>query len=78
MIDVRKIGSHLGRARHENGWVELTGRQVKKWLGQFHVYVTLPDGSERRLRRKVTLGERATMSKGEAQDKLREYIICAL
>jgi hypothetical protein len=42
MIDVRQVGRHLGRGRHENGWVEKTGKKVKRWRGYYHVYATLP------------------------------------
>ena len=51
-----------------------TATRVKKWRGYYHVYVSMPGGQEKRLRRKVTLGVCAEMTKGEALDKLRIYI----
>jgi integrase len=74
MLDVRTVGAHLGRSRHESGWVEKTGKTIKKWRGYFHVYATLPDGTEKRLRRKVLLGTCAELTKGAAEDKLRDHI----
>lgn len=74
MIDVRSIGRHLGRSRHENGWVKRVGKRVKKWRGYYHVYVEHPDGTEKRTRRKTTLGNCADLTKGEAENMLREHI----
>ncbi|HXI43673.1 MAG TPA: tyrosine-type recombinase/integrase [Bryobacteraceae bacterium] len=74
MINVNNIGRCLGRARHENGWVEKVGKRVKKWRGYYHVYASLAGGCEKRLRRKITLGDCSSMTKGEAEDKLRDHI----
>jgi integrase len=74
MLDIRKVGSHLGRSRHESGWVVKTGKQVKKWRGFYHVYAKTGDGREKRLRRKVLLGTCEELTKGAAEDKLREHI----
>jgi integrase len=74
MINVKNIGQHLGRERHENGWVEKIGKRVKKWRGYYHIYDIQPDGREKRCRRKVLLGECARLTKGDAEEKLRDVI----
>ena len=53
------------------------GKRVKKWRGYDHVYATLPDGTEKWFRRKVTLGKCADMNKGAAEDRLKEHIRAA-
>jgi integrase len=47
------------------------------WEGRYHVYVTLPDGAEKRRERTKILGECAAMSKGDAQQALIRHIAIA-
>jgi integrase-like protein len=72
--DLKLIGSGMPRARHQNGWVERTGKKVKTWTGYWYVYVT-ENGVEKRRQRSAVLGNCAEMTKGAAEDKLRdEYL----
>lgn len=64
----------MSRDRHQNGWVEPVGKQVKKWQGHWYVYVRDADGCERRKHRSKTLGLRARMRKSEANRLLRQII----
>ena len=74
MVPVSKspiaIGSNLGRSRWQRGWVEETGRKVKKWKGHYYIYVLQLDGTEKRGHRSVILGLKAQMRKSEAEKKL--------
>jgi integrase len=47
------------------------------WEGRYHVYVKLPDGSEKRRERTKVLGPIAAMSKPEAQQSLLRVIAVA-
>jgi len=47
------------------------------WEGRYHVYVKLPDGSEKRRERTKVLGPCAAMSKTEAQQSLLNVIAVA-
>jgi len=47
------------------------------WEGRYHVYVTLPDGTEKRRERTKILGECAEMSKGDAGQALIHHIAIA-
>lgn len=60
----------MPRERHQDGWVVLSGKRVKKWVGHWHPY--RPDGT--RGHSKVVLGEKAKMLKWQAEDKLRAHI----
>lgn len=73
-MNVRDIGRHLPRTHHQKGWVAKTGKRVKTWTGYWYVYVTDEAGVERRLRRKKVLGKYADLTKGDAEDKLRDEI----
>ncbi|HYI97112.1 MAG TPA: tyrosine-type recombinase/integrase [Bryobacteraceae bacterium] len=75
-VDVSPLdsGRHVGRTRWQRGWVEETGKKVKNWRGHYYVYVRMPDGSERRSHRTVTLGPKAQMRKSEAERKLQQII----
>ena len=64
----------MSRTKHQRGSVELTGTRVKKWRGQFRVYVQQPDGLEKVRRRKVVLGLKSEMTKTEARRRLAEII----
>jgi len=60
------------RMRHQDGWVELRGRKVKRWYGHFYIYERDEHGQEKRRHRGIYLGDKAKTCKGEAQDKLRD------
>ena len=64
----------MSRTKHQRGSVELTGTRVKKWRGQFRVYVQQPDGLEKVRRRKVVLGLKSEMTKADARRRLAELI----
>lgn len=68
------IGRHMGRERHQNGWVEPVGKRVRKWRGHFYVYERQQDGSEKRRHRIVDLGPREQLRKWEAEERLRAII----
>ena len=68
------LGVHMSRERHQTGWVQETGKRVKKWKGHFFVYRTGTDGKERRHHRAVILGLKAQMRKWEAGKRLQEII----
>ena len=60
----------MPRERHQNGWVILSGKKEKKWVGHWMPY--REDG--KRSHASVVLGLKSKMLKWEAQDKLRTYI----
>ena len=66
-------GRHMGRDRHQEGRVELVGKQTKKWRGHFYQYV-LVDGTEVRKHKTVTLGLKSALRKWEAENKLQGII----
>ena len=69
-----EIGRHMPRTKYQRGSVELTGTRVKKWRGQFRVYLQHPDGRPTSRRRKVILGLKSEMTKGQARQKLADTI----
>ncbi len=71
---LRKIGRHMPRTRHQEGWVEEVGKKVRKWKGHYFVYVRQADGAEKRSHRAVVLGLKADLRKWEAEQKLRDVI----
>jgi integrase len=74
MINFRKIGTRMPRRRNERGYVKRVGKVAKMWEGYFHIYVTLPDGTEKRRDKARIIGSCDEMTKREAEDKLREII----
>ncbi|HEV2380877.1 MAG TPA: tyrosine-type recombinase/integrase [Terriglobia bacterium] len=68
------IGRHMPRSRHQDGWVEETGKRLRKWKGHFYVYRTDSNGQETRHHRAVILGLKASMTKWEAKARLAEII----
>lgn len=63
----------MGRTRHQDGRVELTGKRVKQWRGYYYRYV-LVDGKEIRQHKSVTLGLKSALKKWEAEQKLQQII----
>ena len=64
----------MPRDRHQQGWVEETGKKLKKWRGHYFVYVRSSDDREIRKHRVVTLGPKSELRKREAESKLRDII----
>ena len=74
MIDIARIGLHMPRQRHQDGYVYRTGKKKKVWTGRFYEYVKQADGSEKRMERVRVVGTCSRLSKGEAEDALRNHI----
>ena len=72
MTRTLKLRRKQMRTRHQDGWVELRGRKVKRWYGHFYIYERDEHGQEKRRHRGIYLGDKAKTCKGEAQDKLRD------
>jgi integrase len=64
----------MPRYRHQRGFVSETKGRIKKWAGQFHIYVIDADGKEKRRQKYVTLGLKAQMKRWEAEEKLQRII----
>jgi len=60
----------MAREKHQNGWVVISGKRVKKWIGHWNPY--REDGI--RGHSTVVLGLKSKMAKWEAEDKLRAHI----
>ena len=60
----------MPRETHQDGWVGLAGKKTKKWIGKWHPYRA--DGV--RTTARIVLGEKAKMTKWQAEDALREHI----
>jgi hypothetical protein len=58
------------REKHQDGWVEVAGKKTKKWIGHWMPY----RAGGRRTHARVVLGEKAKMTKWQAEDALREHI----
>jgi integrase len=65
----------MPRRRNERGYVKRVGKVAKMWEGYFHIYVMLPDGTEKRRDKARIIGPCEEMTKREAEDKLREIIL---
>lgn len=68
------IGRHMARDRHQKGWVEETGKRVKKWKRHYFVYVQQPDGTEKRSHCSFIIGAKSKMKKWDAEQKLQAKI----
>ncbi len=73
-IDFRAIGKHMSRERYQRGALKKVGQIRKMWRGRWHVYVDLPDGSEKLCKREKILGPVSELTKGQAQEKLDALI----
>jgi integrase len=60
----------MSRERHQKGWIVLSGRTEKKWIG--HWMPWRADGT--RTHARVVLGLKSKLTKWEAEDKLRAHI----
>jgi integrase len=59
---------------YQKGTVYQKGKRIKKWYGQFRVYMRDRDGKEVKKTRKVVLGMKSQLRKHEAEEKLQEII----
>jgi integrase len=64
----------MPRERRQLGWVEKTGKKAKTWTGYWYIYVSAEGSPEKRLRRKKVLGKCTELTKGAAEDRLRDLI----
>lgn len=62
------------RSRHQTGWVEERGRDVKRWYGHYYIYELDESGKEIRQHIGVVLGQKAKLRKWEAEKILRDVI----
>jgi integrase len=62
------------RSRHQDGWIEERGTRQRIWYGHYYTYSPDANGQEKRRHVGVRLGEKATMRKWEAEEKLRAII----
>jgi len=67
----------MPRRRDERGYVYKVGKTPQMWEGRYHVYVRLPDQTEKRRERTKVLGPCSRLSKRQAEDELREIILAA-
>jgi integrase len=74
MMDLKGIGRHMPRARHQRGHVTVMGTRVKQWVGWYYVYQQQGDGTEKRVHKSEVLGTKAGMPKWKAQEKLSTII----
>jgi integrase len=65
------------RTRHQDGWVEERGSRIRKWYGHYYIYEANEYGKETRRHRGAYLGEKSTLRKWEAEEKLRKMITAA-
>lgn len=72
-FDLVTMGLRMARERRQNGWVKKTGKKTKVWTGYWYEYVTV-DGTEKRRQKSDVLGSVTELTKGAAQDKLRDTI----
>ena len=70
MISSVLTEASMPREKHQNGWVKVSGKRVKKWIGHWRPY--RPDGT--RGHAAIVLGPKSKMSKWEAEDALRKHI----
>ncbi|HWQ53553.1 MAG TPA: tyrosine-type recombinase/integrase [Bryobacteraceae bacterium] len=63
----------MPKERHQNGWVELVGKRVKKWKGHFWIYKTV-EGAEKRCHTSRIVGLKSKMPKWKAEEELRAII----
>jgi integrase len=64
----------MARERQQRGWVEETGKKVKKWRGHYFIYIRNSETVDTRKHRVVTLGLKSELRKWEAEKKLKEII----
>jgi len=74
MMDLKAIGCHMPKTRHQRGYVEETGKRVKSWKGHYFIYARQPGGEEKRIHTAVILGPKAGMPKWKAEEKLQGII----
>jgi integrase len=65
--------SAMARERHQEGWLTIVGKRVKKWQGHWFVY-RMVDGKEKRVHRNRIIGLKSELRKWEAEEKLRAKV----
>jgi integrase len=63
----------MARERHQDGWLVIAGKRVKKWEGHWWEYRTI-DGREKRVHRERIIGPVSKLRKWQAEGKLRAII----
>ncbi len=74
ITNLKNIGRHMPRDRYQHGWIEETGKKVKKWKGHYYVYILTVDGKEKRRHCSAILGLKSEMRKWEAERELGKII----
>jgi len=64
----------MPRDRYQHGWIEETGKKVKKWKGHYYVYILTVDGKEKRRHCSAILGLKSEMRKWEAERELEKSL----
>ena len=64
-----------GRARGQDGTVQVVGKNPKRWRGHYWIYETLPDGEEVRRHKSVILGLKSELTKADAKTELKKVIV---
>ena len=73
-FNLKNIGRHMPRDRYQHGWIEETGKKVKKWKGHYYVYILTVDGKEKRRHCSEMLGLKLELRKWEAERELAKII----
>jgi integrase len=74
ILDLKGIGKHMPKTRHQRGSVREGGKRVKQWIGDYFVYEREPGGIERRVHKTVRLGPKSGTPKWKAEEKLQGII----
>ena len=64
----------MSRERYQRGSLKKVGKTRKMWRGRWHIYVKVPDGSEKICKRERILGPVVELTKAQAQEKLDALI----
>jgi len=71
---LKSIGRHMPRQRYQRGSLNKVGKLRKMWEGKYYVYVSLPDGTEKRRERTKIIGPCSDVGRADAQRKLDRII----
>lgn len=70
-VNLKKVGIHMARPRHQKGWLTL---ERGKFIGHWYSYVRLDDGSEVRRFREKTIGSTKEFKRWQAQEALAKLV----
>ena len=70
-LNLKKLGAHMARPRHQKGWLE---KQRGHWIGHWYVYVRLEGGKEVRRERERMLGPLAKQKRYQAEEELAKLV----